>query len=175
MESLAAFQRNFDGLEKWADRTCVRLKNKCKVLYLGWNISRHREIEPDSVYAEKHFELCKLNVNQECVVVMMKADCILGCVSNCALQVGGGDFIFFFPLPFCDHQIVSGVCCPVFGPPVLRKTLTKRVNQVEGHQDAFGIGMRARRGSEERLDFSILKQKVTMGFYHCLQLLNARL
>lgn len=70
-------------------------------------------------------------MNQGCVLMMMKADCILDSISKCSLQVDGGDF---FPLPFCDHEIVSGVYCPVFGSPVLGKTLVK-VNQVEGHQD----------------------------------------
>lgn len=72
-------------------------KGKCKALYLGWNNARNGEIEPDSIYAEKHFEFCKLNMNQECVLVMMKADCILGCISKCSLHVDGGDFFFFFP------------------------------------------------------------------------------
>lgn len=92
--------------------------------WLGWNNPRNREIEPDRIYAEKHFKFCKLSVNQECVLVMMKADCILGCINKCSLQVDGGDI---FPLPFCYHETVSGACCPVFGSPMLRKTLTKEL------------------------------------------------
>ena len=55
--------------------------------------------------------------------MMMKADCLLGCISKCGLQVDGGDF---FPFRFAIMRL-SGVCCPVFGSPVLRKTLTKEL------------------------------------------------
>jgi len=56
-------------------------KGKCKVLYLGSNNHRNRENDPDSIYAEKHFKFCRLNANQGCVLVVMEADCILGCIS----------------------------------------------------------------------------------------------
>jgi len=42
-EGFAAIQRDTNSLEKWADRSFVKLKKENKALYLGWNNLTHQD------------------------------------------------------------------------------------------------------------------------------------
>ncbi|GAB0180546.1 mitochondrial enolase superfamily member 1 [Grus japonensis] len=82
-----AIQRDFSRLEKWADRNLMKFnKEKCKVLYMGRNNSRHQDMlvamQLGSKLEEKDLGILvdtRLNINQQWTLEAKKANGILGC------------------------------------------------------------------------------------------------
>lgn len=161
--SLSTLQMSFDSLEKWADRKLIRLnEGKCKVLYLGLNNARKRRAEPESICTEKLFELCTLNMNQECVPVVMKADCVLGFISEYFLQVNGW------------WDSIRSIL-PHFWFSSAKKDIEKKVAQVGGHWDPLWMDANIMPGEALRSGWIFFSFK-TEGYnriYVCLQLLHA--
>ncbi|GAB0203569.1 methylenetetrahydrofolate reductase [Grus japonensis] len=79
-EGHAAIQRNFNRLEKWANRNLMQFnKGKSKVLHLGRNNPRHQYMlgatQLENRFPEKALEglvYPKLNVRQHCALVAKK-------------------------------------------------------------------------------------------------------
>lgn len=122
-------------------------------LYLGRNNPQEQGAEPESICTEKLFELCTLNLNQDCVPVMMKADCVLGFISECILQVDGSWDSIRSTL---SHFWFSSA----------KEDIEKKVAQVGVHEILCGWMPVS---CQERLwgvvgFFSVLKQKATIGF-----------
>jgi len=81
----AAFQRDLDRLEKWANRNLMKFnKERSKVLHTGRkNQYMLGATQLGSSLAEKHLGVLvdsKLNMNQQCAVVAKKTNNILGCI-----------------------------------------------------------------------------------------------
>lgn len=93
--------------------------------------------------------LWKLNMNQKCVPVMMKADCVPGFISECVLQVDGLWDSF-------------RICCPSFGSSALRKTL--RTKSLKWEATEMLCGRMPGEALRSGWIFSVLKQKATIGF-----------
>ncbi|KAJ7404117.1 rna-directed dna polymerase from mobile element jockey-like [Willisornis vidua] len=88
--TLEAIQEDLCLLERWTDANLMEFhKKKCKVLHLGFGNFRHTQrlgrewIE--SSPGEKGLGLMidqKLNLKQQCVLTVQKANCILGCIKR---------------------------------------------------------------------------------------------
>jgi len=87
-EGHSAIERDFDWLEKQADRNLKKVnKGKCKVVYLGRNNYRHQYLlgaaQLESGSTEKGLEVLvgtKLNLSQLCALAAKQVNTILGCI-----------------------------------------------------------------------------------------------
>jgi len=89
-ESHAAIQKEFNRLEKWADRTIMKFnKENGQVLHLGKNNPLHQyrlgATQLESSLQKRTWSVLvdsKLNMSQQCAHVAEKANGILGCILN---------------------------------------------------------------------------------------------
>ena len=81
LQGRAAIQRDFDKLEKWADRNVTKFnKGKYKVLHVGWDKLMQRYRHPPVILVV--LEGKKWNMSQQCDLVAGKANSVLGCISK---------------------------------------------------------------------------------------------
>ena len=88
-EGCASIQRDLTGLEKWADRNLIKFnKEKCRVLRPRRSNSVHQYMLGtdwlESSFAEKNLRILldKLNMGQQCALVVKKATVILCCTGK---------------------------------------------------------------------------------------------
>jgi len=89
-EGCAAFQRDLDRLESWAERNLMKFnRDKCRVLHLGRNNPMHQyrlgADLPECSSVERNLGILAdhmLTVSQQCALVAKKANGILGCIKK---------------------------------------------------------------------------------------------
>ncbi|KAJ7404053.1 rna-directed dna polymerase from mobile element jockey-like [Willisornis vidua] len=80
LESCAALQKDFDRLQRWAEKNCLRFnKGKFTVLQLGRNNPLHQYRLGDALQKSSSVEE-DLSMSQQGVLVAKKANGILGCI-----------------------------------------------------------------------------------------------
>ncbi|KAK4830789.1 hypothetical protein QYF61_013622, partial [Mycteria americana] len=100
LEGRAATQRDLSGLEKQADRNLLKFtKNICKVLQPGWSKSILRADYQERIFAGKGLRGLvdsKVSMSHQCVFAAMKANHILGCISNSQGKLRGRNLTAVF-------------------------------------------------------------------------------
>uniref|UniRef100_A0A8B9ZS82 Reverse transcriptase domain-containing protein n=1 Tax=Anas zonorhyncha TaxID=75864 RepID=A0A8B9ZS82_9AVES len=92
-EGCAAIQQDLNRLASWSGRhVMIYNKDKCRVLHLGKNNSRHQyklgTAWLESSKGERDLVDSRMTVSQHCALVAKKADGILGCIRRGVVMVG---------------------------------------------------------------------------------------
>ena len=102
----------------------------------------------------------QLNVCQQCVLVMMKANLLLGRISrSTASRLRGGMMFFYLVL-----EATSGVLCPLWVPWYSKDGDSLKVSPAKGHQGGQGLEhMMYEEMLRELVLFSLQKKRLVGG------------